>query len=129
MVEPEQIVQDLSTALSDGIELTCNCSFPSDHIADGQLTCHNDILIFQGRIISTTEWNSTDLMEYFKQWLSGDPTVIVQGEELSLVKEEMFTESEKHVVEWVAGATAGVVAVIILGGVLIIILVTWRKHR
>ncbi|CAI7993603.1 hypothetical protein GBAR_LOCUS1283 [Geodia barretti] len=127
-VKPAEIVEDLSRAFSSGIELTCNCTFTSDYIADGQLTCRNDILIFQGRIISTTDRNSTDLLTNFETWLSTDPTIMARGEELKLFKNERFTESENRN-QSIVGATAGVAAVLILLVALVIVLILWRINR
>ena len=121
-------MEDLSRAFSSGIELTCNCTFTSDYIADGQLTCRNDILIFQGRIISTTDRNSIDLLTNFETWLSTDPTIMARGKELKLFKNERFTESENRN-QSIVGATAGVAAVLILLVALVIVLILWRINR
>ena len=81
----DEIVDDLARDISRGLELTCHCTFPRDYITDEQLMCLNDTLTFSGRIISTTERSSLDLLADFEQWLSTEPTIIAKGESLSVV--------------------------------------------
>ena len=83
--DPGEILADLARDISRGIELSCGCKFPSDYIADGRLTCHNETLMYQGRIISTDDRDSADLLRYFEEWLSKVPRIIAKGEELKLI--------------------------------------------
>ena len=77
---------DLARDFSRGIELTCRCKFPDTYITDGQLMCVNEELMYQGRIISTDDRDSTGLLAEFEKWLLSEPVVIARGEVLKLVK-------------------------------------------
>ena len=136
-IEPAEIVEDLARDISRGIELTCSCRFPSNYIIDRELKCDKENLIFSGRIISTNERNSTNLLADFKKWLLSNPTIIVKGETLNIVNrsnnnksnelsmQEKF--SEDYLIMVVIG---GIVAVLILLLVVIIgTAVVWHKHR
>ena len=82
----DEIVEDLARDISAGIELVCRCEFPSDYIADRQLKCNNQSLVFQGRIVSTNISESTDLLADLTKWISTEPTVTAKGEELHVMK-------------------------------------------
>jgi hypothetical protein len=85
-IEPAEVAQDIAKSVSNGIELTCNCTFPSDHITDRQLSCQNKNLTFRGRIISTLDRESTVLLEDFQTWLMSEPTVKAKSEQLKLAR-------------------------------------------
>ena len=121
--DTEDIVEDLARDFSRGIELTCRCSIPSDYIADGRLTCQNQNLIYQGRIISTDDRDSTSLLADLQEWLSSFPVIIAQGEELKLVKNEPEPSIETAKQEdsptegfpvSTVGVTAGAAAILVL---------------
>ena len=128
---------DLAREISRGIELTCRCKFLDTYITDGQLMCVNEELMYQGRIISTNDRDSTDLVEDFEKWLSSEPAVIARGEVLKPVKNpntEMTTEpseaSPNDIPVSIIGGIAGVAAVFVLLIVtVIVIVVVLRKRR
>ena len=43
------------------------------------------MLIYTGRLVSTSDGHSSDILKDLKTWVSGAPTVIVKGEELKIV--------------------------------------------
>lgn len=68
---------------------SCECAITTKYIADGGLVCSSEPgeVILQGRIISTTTKNSTDLVTLLQEWVLGNPTVIIQGVQLKVESE------------------------------------------
>ena len=141
--DPEEIMVDLARDFSRGVELVCRCKFPDSHIANGQLMCLNDNLIYQGRMIGTIDRDSNDLLADFETWVSSEPTVIAQGEVLKVVKKSGIKPENTPSVEpigqpdtpqdsipvSVVGGVAGVVGVLLLLAVVGTVVVGLRKHK
>ena len=110
--------------------------------------------MYRGRIISTDDRDSTDLLAEFEKWLSSEPVVIARGEVLKLVKNpitEMTTQMTTELKETpsikpleqneteasqddipmpIIGGIAGVAAVFVL--LIVVVIVTalvLRKRR
>ena len=83
--EPETIMEDLKRDISRGIEQFCRCKFSTDYITNESLTCHGETLAFEGRVISTDDRDSSNLVSDMQKWLSSGPTVIARGEQLKVV--------------------------------------------
>ena len=65
----------------------CNCSLTTEYIAEGRLVCNPEQpgeVILQGRIISITGKNSTDLLMALQAWVLDEPKVVVQGVRLKV---------------------------------------------
>ena len=92
--EPNKIIQDLAREIARGIELFCQCAFPSNYIVEAQLMCHSQNLVFQGRVVSSNDRESTDLVADIEKWIASDPTIIAKGEKLKTVKNDT-TSTEK----------------------------------
>ena len=137
---------DLARDFSRGIELVCRCKFPDEYIAEGQLMCLTDNVMYQGRIISTNDRDSTDLLGDLKTWLSSEPVIVAQGEVLRVVKDstnvrpgktpsiepmgQAETSGDNFSVSAVGGVIGVVCVLVLLAVVLVIvILVGLRKHR
>ena len=143
--DPEEIMVDLARDFSRGVELVCRCKFPDSHIANGQLMCLNDNLIYQGRMIGTNDRDSSDLLADFETWVSSEPIVIAQGEMLKVVKKSGIKPENTPSIEpigqadtsqdsiplSVVGGVAGVVGVLLLLAVVVIVTVVvgLRKRR
>ena len=89
-IDQQLIMEDLKRDISRGIEQYCRCKFPPDYIADERIYCQKDNLVFEGRIISTEESDSEDLLLDMEKWLSSDPAIIARGELLKVVKNNTF---------------------------------------
>ena len=66
---------------------SCECTLTVEYIADGRFVCDPnkpEKVIFQGRIISTSERNSTDFLPMLKLWKVNEPTIVVQGVQLTV---------------------------------------------
>ena len=66
---------------------SCECTLTVEYIADGRFVCgpnKPEKVIFQGRIISTSERNSTDFLPMLRLWKVNEPTIIVQGVQLTV---------------------------------------------
>ena len=75
----EQIVLQLTDS--------CECALTVEYIADGRFVCDPnkpEKVIFQGRIISTSERNSTDFLPMLRLWKVNEPTIVVQGVKLTV---------------------------------------------
>ena len=75
----EQIVLQLTDS--------CECALTAEYIADERLVCdpnEPEEVIFQGRIISTSERNSTDFLPMLGSWVLNEPTIVVQGVQLKV---------------------------------------------
>ena len=65
----------------------CNCDITTEYVAEGRLVCNPEQpgeVILQGRIISITGKNSTDLLLALQAWVRDKPTVVVQGVQLKV---------------------------------------------
>ena len=95
--------------------------------------CHNGNLIYQARIVGTDDRDSTQLLADLEKWLSGGPTIIVQGEVLKLVIPETaptLQEESSSDSGLVYGSIAGVVAVLLLlAATVFLTVVVLCKHR
>ena len=98
--------------------------------------CHNGNLIYQARIVGIDDRDSTQLLADLEKWLSGGPTIIVQGEVLKLVIPEttptLQPEQEESSSDsgLVYGSVAGVVAVLLLlAATVFLTVVVLCKHR
>ena len=86
--------EDSLEKLSDMIEHVtlqlnelCNCDLTAEYIADKRLICNPDQpgeVILQGRIVTITEKNSTDLLMMLQEWVLDKPTIVVQGVQLKV---------------------------------------------
>ena len=137
----EKIVEDLARDISKGIEHMCHCKFPSDYITETKLLCRNTSLVFQGRIISTNNRESTDLLADLQKWLSTEPTLTAKGEDLHLVKnytkptnkatepaKQEDTSANRFPVTIVAPVGGAVFLVIILGVAFVTVMVWYRQR-
>ena len=136
----DEIVEDLARDISAGIELVCRCEFPSDYIADRQLKCNNQSLVFQGRIVSTNTSESTDLLADLTKWISTEPTVTAKGEELHVMKnsneptEKAEPKNKEHELPnsfpmWTAAPVGGVVFIVVILAVATGIVVACRRQK
>ena len=82
---------EIALVVSNGIDMICRCNFTSDYITDETFECDEvnpDLIIVNGRIISTNNRDSSDLVGDLEKWVSSGPTVVVQGKELRVVSSE-----------------------------------------
>ena len=116
---PLEKSEDMVKNITTGINQFCHCQLTGNYIGDGRLLCDQEachIAVFQGRLISTNDRNSTELVEDLEKWVSSNPTVTVQGEQLQVVSSETqpnlnCDEQEKSNVP---SATLGSVVAVIL---------------
>jgi hypothetical protein len=140
----EGILEDLARELSRGIELFCQCTLPNTYIADGNLKCSKQELMFQGRIISTNERDSSDLLADLEKWISTTPTVIARSELLKVVYDGRVTSTNALTSESaeqqentttssfpipVVTATVGVIVVVCIIVGLVLGIVSCRRFR
>ena len=107
---------DMVQAITAGIDQLCHCQFSSDYIGNGRLLCDQEAChraVFQGRIISSNDTNSTELLQDLEKWVSSTPTVAVQGEVLPVVSREALN-CDKQEKSDTLGATLGSVTALIL---------------
>ena len=112
----------------------CNCTLPSDYIAERKLTCQNQKLVFMGRIISTAERDSTDLLADFELWITTQATITSRGKELTIAEYKNIstaTASESvsaAIIGASVGAAVAVLLVIVTVSIAAVVLV-WHKQR
>ena len=116
MREVDKTTEDLAREISRGIELFCQCSFSSDYIADRSVSCSKHILVFQGRLMSTSEKNSSSLLYYLEQWIASGSTVLVRGEQLHVVQNDSEVVSGNQKTEQfpfpLVAVPAGILAIV-----------------
>ena len=146
----EQIVLQLTDS--------CECALTAEYIGDGRLVCdpnEPEKVIFQGRIISTPERNSTGFLPMLRSWVLNEPTIVVQGVQLKVESRcsvelanlgdtecvHLPTESvvasnfpvpeerSSFPVLGVAGAVGGVLALVILAVIIVGAIVCVKKLR
>ena len=87
---------DIAFVVSNGIDMICRCNFTSDYITDETFECDEvnpDLIIVNGRIISTNNRDSSDQVGDLEEWVSSGPTVVVQGKELRVVSSETSSDT------------------------------------
>ena len=87
---------EIALAVSNGIDMICRCNFTSDYITDETFECDEvnpDLIIINGRIISTNNRDSSDLVGDLEKWVSSGPTVVIQGKELQVVSSETSSDT------------------------------------
>jgi len=107
---------DVVQAITAGIDQLCHCHFSSYYIGDGRLLCDQEAChraVFQGRLISTNNRNSTKLLQDLEKWVSSNTTVAVQGEQLQVVSRETLN-CDKQEKSDMLGVTLGTIGALIL---------------
>ena len=137
-------MEDLKRDISRGIEQFCRCKFSTDYITNENLTCHGETLAFEGRVISTDDRDSSNLVSDMQKWLSSGPTVIARGEQLKVVNIDTKVEMNSSTINRnttvevpvspsqlplgpVIGAVIGVMALLAL--VVAVVIGTWLCRR
>jgi len=80
-------LSDLMEYVTLQLNELCNCDLTAKYIADGRLICNPDKpgeVILQGRIVTITARNSTDLLMMLQEWVLDKPTIVVQGVQLKV---------------------------------------------
>ena len=75
----------VESTISDSLSERCECTFPREYIADGQFMCVNDdpnSVVYEGRLISTDDTDSVELLFHLQEWLLTEPTVSLSGVDL-----------------------------------------------
>ena len=69
----------LELDISDALSERCSCSFPQRYVTNGHFVCSSspsaNTVVFQGRLISTQDVDSIELLLYLKKWLLTEPTI------------------------------------------------------
>ena len=139
----EQVVLQLTDS--------CECALTVEYIADGRLVCdpnEPEKVIFQGRIISTSERNSTDFLPMLRLWKVNEPTIVVQGVQLTvesrcsvelanlgdtecvqLPTESVVASVPEIPVPEVAGAIGGVLVLVVLAVITVGAIICVKKLR
>jgi hypothetical protein len=91
---PEWVHKDSLGKISnfiDGISLelskNCDCYIPVEYFADERLICETketEKVVFQSRLVVTSDKNTTELLTTLKQWTTTNPHLVVQGVQLSV---------------------------------------------
>ena len=132
----EQVVLQLTDS--------CECALTAEYIADGRLVCdpnEPEKVIFQGRIISTSERNSTDFLPMLGSWVLNEPTIVVQGVQLKVESRcsveladlgdtecvQPSTDSVIGSVPGVAGAVGGVLVLVALAVIIVVTVICVKK--
>ena len=66
----------------------CNCAFSEKYIAEPDLICMENStsgVIFQGRLISTEDMNSTEMVSDLEGWAQTKPIIVAKGVKLTVV--------------------------------------------
>jgi hypothetical protein len=115
---PVDKARDLTDEISRGVSQYCQCVFPSDYLTDTMFVCDDsrrDVVRFEGQIIGTNEQDSGSLKENMQQWVSSEPTVTVQEEQVQVVNPTNQEENEdSHVPSVAIGVSiAGVILLVL----------------
>ena len=134
----EQVVLQLTDS--------CECALTAEYITDRRLVCdpnEPEKVIFQGRIISTPERNSTDFLPMLGLWVLNEPTIVVQGVQLKVESRcsveladlgdtecvQPPTDSVIGSVPGVVGAVGGVLVLVALAVIVVVTVICVKKLR
>ena len=143
LVKLSDVTEQIVLQLTD----SCECALTAEYIADGRLVCdpnEPEKVIFQGRIISTPETNSTDFLPMLGSWVLNKPTIVVQGVQLKvesrcLVELANLGDTEciqpptnsvigpGFPVPGVAGAVGGVLVLVVLAVIIVAAIICMQK--
>ena len=124
---PLEKAADMVQVVSRGIEQYCQCEFPSDYITDTEFLCDEDsnTVIFQGRIITTNEKNSLYLVDKLEMWISNEPTVVIQSEQVRIISQQGSSSR----VQTAVGTSAAVLILLLLMAIVVTsVLYCRRRH-
>jgi len=65
----------------------CNCALSAKYIANPDLICMENStggVIFQGRLISTEDMNSTEMVSRLERWAQTKPIIVAKGVKLTI---------------------------------------------
>ena len=135
---PSEKVEDLVQEISKSIAEYCQCNIPTNYIADGKFTCgkgNPEFVIFQGRLISTNDRDSAYLVGDLEEWVSSEPTIMVQGKNVRVVSSETSPDpstdeqQEDRNLSWtVTGSVVAVVGSLLLIGSTLFGVFCYRKR-
>ena len=86
-IQQEDALDDMIEHVTLQLNELCNCDLTAEYIADERLICNPDKpgeVILQGRIVTITARNSTDLLMMLQEWALDKPTIVVQGVQLKV---------------------------------------------
>lgn len=75
-------LSDIANTIALHLSTFCSCDIPANHIADERMDCVDESIVFQGRLIIPNDKNSSELREILTQWVSTNPSVVIQGVKL-----------------------------------------------
>ena len=84
---PSEKVNVISEIIARELMGICTCTLSAKYIADTDLICVEnsmDQVVFQGRLISTDDMNSTDIILHLEHWAQTEPTVTAKGVQLTV---------------------------------------------
>jgi len=84
---PSEKVNVISEIVARELMGICTCTLSAKYIADTDLICVEnsmDQVVFQGRLISTDDMNSTDTILHLEHWAQTEPTVTAKGVQLTV---------------------------------------------
>ena len=73
--------------ISDYLSERCSCLFSPSYLADGEILCNSGdskCVLFQGRLISSQDADSVELLLYLKEWSLTMPKIEVGAVELQI---------------------------------------------
>ena len=121
---------------------SCECALTIEYITDRRFVCdpnEPEKVVFQGRIISTPERNSTDFLPMLGSWVLNEPTIVVQGVQLKVESRcsveladlgdtECVQPSTDNVIgSGVAGAVGGVLVLVALAVIIVVTIIYVKK--
>ena len=82
-----ELVNDFIFGISLELSKTCDCYIPIEYFAHERLICETkqtDKVVFQSRLVVTSDKNTAELLETLKQWVRTSPHLVVQGIQLNV---------------------------------------------
>ena len=80
-------VNDFIVGISLELSKTCDCYIPVEYFAHERLICETkqtDKVVFQSRLVVTSDKNTAELLETLKQWVRTSPHLVIQGIQLNV---------------------------------------------
>ncbi len=102
------------------------------YIAQAKLTCHEDIVVFEGTLVGTEEMSGAELLGQLQDWVDTGPTINIMGLSLVFVMpsygDDKTSASHYGLLFYAAGA-GGAAFLVVSTIILVLIVVFMRKCR
>ena len=88
LLDPIQKISDITSGLTQGVEMICGCGFSNAFVSNPFLKCFNEDspqhVTYRAVLRETNNATTVQLMAYIEQWTTSTQSLVVQGFSLGI---------------------------------------------